>query len=318
MYVYKLHRNNVNKNNVNKNNNNNNDNNDDTNITINNEQCAPNIKNDGISCLSLEKLIKIVNAYNDNAKKNNKNQIIIKNNKKYLIKELTSRLKDVCKSQVCWLNLNFVKLLNDKDIQEYTFRPVGPRDVRDWLSTLDIDNIINQYYKIYFDFIFFGAIPIDFDDLPQLGIKDLDFNKLINDKKTKIGIVFNLDEHYKSGSHWVALYADIDPNKDNYIYYFDSYGIPPEKRIKILIDRIYNFCSNNKQSFKKQNGGKLNKIVKYEYNNIRHQFKGSECGVYSINFILRLLKGEKFKDITTNITTDDEISKCRQVYFNKL
>jgi hypothetical protein len=52
-----------------------------------------------------------------------------------------------------------------------------------------------------------------------------------------------------------------------------------------------------------------------DYNNIRHQFKHSECGVYSINFILRLLKGETFDHICKNITSDDEINECRPVYF---
>ena len=52
-----------------------------------------------------------------------------------------------------------------------------------------------------------------------------------------------------------------------------------------------------------------------KYNTFKHQFKNSECGVYSINFILRLLKGEKFKKITEEITLDDDINKCREVYF---
>ena len=49
--------------------------------------------------------------------------------------------------------------------------------------------------------------------------------------KYKLGVIFNLDEHYKSGSHWVALYADL--NKDQ-VYFFDSYGKKPEKRIRKL------------------------------------------------------------------------------------
>ena len=51
------------------------------------------------------------------------------------------------------------------------------------------------------------------------------------------------------------------------------------------------------------------------YNKIRHQFKNSECGVYSVNFILRLLKGELFDNICSNITTDDQVNECRKVYF---
>ena len=52
-----------------------------------------------------------------------------------------------------------------------------------------------------------------------------------------------------------------------------------------------------------------------KFNSIRHQYKNSECGVYSINFILRLLKGESFEHICNNITKDDEVNECRPVYF---
>ena len=51
------------------------------------------------------------------------------------------------------------------------------------------------------------------------------------------------------------------------------------------------------------------------YNQVRHQFSNSECGVYSMNFIIRLLHGETFDDITENITKDTEMNACRKSYF---
>ena len=51
------------------------------------------------------------------------------------------------------------------------------------------------------------------------------------------------------------------------------------------------------------------------YNKIRHQFKNSECGVYSMNFIIRLLHGESFDNIVENVTKDKDMNTCRQVYF---
>ena len=52
-----------------------------------------------------------------------------------------------------------------------------------------------------------------------------------------------------------------------------------------------------------------------EYNHNRHQYKNSECGVYSLNFILRLLNGESFKNITENGLLDDAVNLCRDKYF---
>ena len=51
------------------------------------------------------------------------------------------------------------------------------------------------------------------------------------------------------------------------------------------------------------------------YNNIRFQYKGSECGVYSIYFQIESLKGKKFKEILDNIVDDDTINKQREVYY---
>jgi hypothetical protein len=51
---------------------------------------------------------------------------------------------------------------------------------------------------------------MDFDSIPALGIKDLNLDDLINEGKNKIGIIFNLDEHWQAGSHWVGLYIHIE------------------------------------------------------------------------------------------------------------
>jgi hypothetical protein len=53
------------------------------------------------------------------------------------------------------------------------------------------------------------------------------------------------------------------------------------------------------------------------YNKIQHQFKNSECGVYSMNFIIRILEGDTFDDIINNITNDDKMNENRNIYFRK-
>ena len=94
---------------------------------------------------------------------------------------------------------------------------------------------MKQYESKYSDLKFFGAVPNEFDDQAFLGIKNTNFNELLESGKKRIGYVFNLDEHWKSGSHWVAMYCDLDKNQ---IYYFDSYGKRPDKRIRTLAKRI--------------------------------------------------------------------------------
>jgi hypothetical protein len=299
---------------------------------IEHAKCAPDKEYTDGSCFTLDTLKEMAhkfNAYIDMKLIKNKNKINLNEEitKKDLVKGLTEALKDVCDDQLCWLKQDFVNNLDDKvkkDI-DYTFRPEGPKGRFSWLSTSNINEVIDQYHNVYPNFEFLGAVPIDFDDLNQLGIKNLDFNKLYDSGKHKIGIIFNTDEHYKSGEHWIALYADL---KKFQIYYFDSYGIPPEKRVRKFVKRIALWCNkthNNfddspDNSFMKPN--KRNNIEQLEnadirYNTTKHQQKNSECGVYSINFILRLLKGKTFDHLTRKRLTDNQVNKCRLKYFGK-
>lgn len=278
------------------------------------EKCAPSKTYKDGSCFTLKSLKKIAESYNI---KNPMNKIQITENKEELVKELESRMKNTCSDQTCWLRTDFVKAMNDEEIENDTFRPEGPSNKKEWLSTTDINKVVSQYQEKFKDFLFLGAVPADFLELEVLGIKDLDFHELNKEGKNKIGMVINLDESWKSGSHWVALYANLDKNQ---IYYFDSFGKKPYKRTKKFINKIFTYMYKNK--YKKNprindiiKGGASIKDFDVKYNSKQHQFSTSECGVYSMNFIIRLVRGETFDEITNNITKDAEMNKCRDSYF---
>jgi hypothetical protein len=278
------------------------------------EKCAPSKTYKDGSCFTLKSLKKIAESYNI---KNPMNKIQITENKEELVKELESRMKNTCNDQTCWLRTDFVKAMNDEEIENDTFRPEGPNNKKEWLSTTDINKVVSQYQEKFKDFLFLGAVPADFLELEVLGIKDLDFSQINKEGKNKIGMVINLDESWKSGSHWVALYANLDKNQ---IYYFDSFGKKPYKRTKKFINKIFTYMYKNK--FNKS--PRINDIIKtsakikdfdVKYNSKQHQFNNTECGVYSMNFIIRLVRGETFNEITNNITKDAEMNKCRDSYF---
>jgi len=276
--------------------------------------CAPSKKFTEGSCISLETLIKMTEAYNTYSKKNKLDDEIKLSKgklemlkpqtyKKYLLREFSKRLNEVCNDQICWTKQDFVKYMRDEmaeDLLKKTFKPIGPQGKFTWLNTINITEVMEQYEEYYKDYIFLGAVPVDFDDLPSLGIVNLNLDKLSENGKTKLGIIFNLDEHYKSGSHWVGGYCDINDGK---IYYYDSYGTYPDHRINKFFIRILNYCK------------KKNPNVVALYNKRRHQYKNSECGVYSISFILNLLKGKSFFDIVGNDYPDDNVNLCRKKYF---
>lgn len=275
-------------------------------------RCAPGKKYVCGSCLTLKSLTALVVAYNAHMKqKDPTKQIHLKFDhddekayKKYLLKQLTNAMKSVCEDQLCWLKQEFVKKLSKNDYDDVvnkTFRPSGPTGQFKWLATNNTDDVMKQYEEQYPDFSFLGTVPLDFDDLDgKYKLSEIDYSTL-SKTTPKIGVIFNLDRHYEKGSHWVGLFANLSTGNINF---YDSYGIKPDKEIRKLMKVLADDCTER---------GIAPKI---QYNRNRHQYKDSECGVYSINFITRSLAGHSFEDIVKDETNDETVNKCRKIYFN--
>jgi hypothetical protein len=294
------------------------------------ERCAPSKKFNKGSCFTTEALIKIANNYNN--KYTDKINTSLPRDE--LIIVLENKLKNVCSEQTCWLRLNIVKELKSDDIENHTFRPEGPNKQYDWLSTNHIDDVMEQYQKIKPSFIFLGTVPYDFEQIKLLGIYNLNLSDLEKQGKTEIGMVINLDEHWQTGSHWVGLYINLEKYQ---IYYYDSVGNKPGKRVRAFISKVTKFLYYKKFKEYIKIGDIVNKLKRFNnnindkyvnniikggfdinYNKNKHQLDNSECGVYSIYFIERMINGESFNDVTNNIITDDVINQRRKIYFRNV
>ena len=368
--------------------------------------CSPKAQiglNNSISCYSektLKNIAKQYNKYHENnifIPKNINNEKELKNFWNEILNKINEKYSDICDQEYCWNKLKFI----DKDTQKQLTKNIRPekpftweKNKIEWLSTTDINNVLEPYQELHQTYLYIGAIPIDYDyelipglcvsdELCKLNLKKLYFKKGIR----YIGVVFNLDKHNQNGSHWVSLFADLN---NGGIYFFDSFGVMPKDEIQKLMETIriqgnnlieknlidfsnindehkikvsYKFISNNKISVSKNTNIQLDtptiildraesifkvieikenpndknenililnkdidNIDKYDtiiqkgfrkfYNNIRFQFKGSECGVYSIFFQTQLLEGTKFVDFCKNIVDDDTINTLRNFYFS--
>lgn len=186
------------------------------------------------------------------------------------------------------------------------FRPEKPalwdKKPTYWLDSVNIEDVMQQYEQEDPAFEFIGPVPIDFDSMYKgFGrcvvdeLCKLDLRRAAATGKQKIGIVFNLDPHDEPGSHWVCAYVDI-PGKA--AYYFDSYGYKPPKEIERFLRRC------------KEQG-----CEHVYYNDIRHQRKGSECGMYCLFCIICLLHGSSFHEICKKIVDDDTMNAFRDILF---
>lgn len=280
-----------------------------------NKKCGPDLEFENGSCFPLNLLVDMAEAFNTyNKEKNKEDKIVLDESfettdpdgyKLYLLSEFKKRFEG---DQKDWIKHKYMDFLNDETkhyLQNVIFRPDGPQGKFEWLSTLDINKVLEQYEVKYPDFKFLGAVPVDFNDLDYLPFKKMDFNDFKSNGINRIAVIFNLDEHDKPGSHWVSLFADLEKGQ---VYFSDSYATQPEKRIREFMKRIKEYLES--KGIKKPD---------VRYNKTQHQKGNSECGVYSINFILRLLKGKSFEHITSKRLTDDQVNKCRNIYFgNKI
>jgi hypothetical protein len=286
--------------------------------------CAPARKFEYDSCMNVPELENIVRAWNSAHHNMPKQQIKLYGSnsgsgsgsgnkfdtakyKLYLLAQCYEKIKD-CDTQLCWTQHN--KIVHNIDpkmrtvLSSQVWAPIGPYGYNNytWLNTLDINRVLYQYELVFLHFKFLGALPNDFDNLPLLGIRNLNYKALLAKNKHQLGFIFNLDTSHETGSHWVAAYANLLKGQ---VYYYDSFAVRPTKEVTKLLNRICDFCKTE-----------LNiPDAEPEYNKIRHQFGESECGVFSIEFIHKLLQGISFEKYCKSKPSDAKINKLRTKFF---
>lgn len=225
---------------------------------------------------------------------------------------------DVCDNEQCWLKQEFSKNKIDKNVKNYIFAPRAPKswnkNINEWLSNYDIMNVMSNYEKKYENFRFIGPSPINFDEIKNNKkcvwdeLCNFNLSYYIDKNIDKIGFVFNTDPDYKSGEHWIAMFINLNPlNEEPFIFFFDSVGDKMPKEVEKLVNKILNMAKNKNLNLKF--------IENY---NIQHQISNSECGMYCLYFILKLLHNKPtnyFLD-KNNLITDKHVQDYRNKYFN--
>ena len=279
--------------------------------------CSPSKDNNKtVSCLNYEILKKIAETLN-----NFDYGIRIYKGKKALHNEISKKIRNEtsCKTEACWKSLRIIKdelSDHDKEVFEDSFRPDMPKEWKDkpntWLSTIDINKVMEQYEDAYPKFQYLGANPIDFDKkitenkCVSNELCNIDIKSIKKDGKDFLGMVFNTDPHNQSGEHWFSLYIDlkgVNIKDEPYIYYFDSLALKPKEEVVDFVKRVQEQCLN------------INKDIQFLYNDIKHQHKNTECGVYCLHFLVSMLKGEDFKNYINHKRNDKEMEKFREFFF---
>ena len=286
--------------------------------TLQSVNCSPKDKNEinDFTCYTNKSLYKLRNLWNAR----HPDVLIQTNDTKEIHKLLTTYFSGVCKKESCWIK--HIKETSgvgnnvvDSELTD-SFAPESPSDWKsnptEWLTSVDINKVMKQYEKAYKCFDFIGPSPIDFDTRLMYGecvweeLCNFNLEQQIKKGKTKIGIIFNTDPHYKPGEHWLSMFINISKGT---IYFFDSVGNKIPEKIMALVKRIT-----------KQGRG-LNPPIEFKFDQnypVEHQYTTSECGIYSLYFIVHMLEDKLTEEyLKTHKLKDDYITKFRKVYFNE-
>ena len=284
---------------------------------FNEKHCSPGESDVSGSCLDDDLVIQIAKALNKMCKKKKKlYEIDLNQSPEDIHGDVCENIQQIskCSSEACWQKIKtLMKELGPRKKEfKDSFKPLMPKkwikDCNEWLTTFEIEDCLEQHMNDE-NFYFYGAVPIDFKKCSVSNLCSIDIKKHLNNKEHKIGIVFNTDPSTKDGKHWISMYVDlngINLNGQPGIYYFDSFGHKPSDEIKELVHKL------------QSQGKTCNRELRYFYNDIPFQKQNSQCGMFSIHFIKKMLEGLSFIEYLKTPLSDKVMIDLRDEYFVKL
>lgn len=275
------------------------------------------------SCLNYDMLVLLARLYNAKQSRSDLDKIPIPKRKSAtkLWKALQAKLDPVCgkAGESCWVEQPFVKSSPHYDKITKMYRPKKPlawyKEERKWLNTYDIQDVMTQYAEADPSFKFVGVFPADFAARTYPGsdtcivnqMCKLDLTALWADKVKTVGVVFNTDDSKSPGQHWVSMFVGLNPRGKNFgVFFYDSVANAPQKE-------FVSFMETMRRQLEALHP-KHAKKIRVEHNMVQRQYKNYDCGVFSMLFLISMLK-RKFEDVCEGMGYDDDVAKFRDILY---
>jgi hypothetical protein len=279
------------------------------------------------TCFSKPALVRLVQAWNE-SNPNNRIKGVSKMDKMGVWNALNKKMSTLCSGdgkEACWVD-TLEGPRPSQDIAK-SLRPVQPKewtqDEYTWLTNYDIEDVMEQYdyaQNQSYKYKFLGVYPIDFQAKNVFGtclfqeFCTLNVASFYKKGIRYVGLITNLDKHDQDGSHWTSLFICIDPSLPSFgAYYYDSVAMPPPSEITRFMETV--------REQVKVLPGADKATFNIQYNRKKHQFKNTECGVFSMAYQLRwltLLKDNPatmFKKVVEIDVRDEDVHKLRSVLY---
>lgn len=230
-----------------------------------------------------------------------------------------------CKDELCWVQNSQLDWDKKRQIQRKLFRPIMPeswkKNPNEWLSNEDILNVMNQYNDQYPAFQFLNVFSVDFfrrDICRHYNFCDFNLFDFLETGKTSLGMVINTDTWVGGGKHWIALFADFDPKSRKFgMCFYNSGATKPPGPVREFMDAVY----KDAQLFFKDTftDVEFKKKFQFKYNIRAHQKGNTECGMFSMLFLIACLDHERldYNSICNlmKAESDDEAQTYRRLLF---
>lgn len=213
-----------------------------------------------------------------------------------------------CDGESCVLSHSDFKGTVGVDVAEYEkklrMNPVGPHDSNDLLNNFNIDEVLKLYTRKYPNYHHIPFRMIDFkvtetnwfnSRKKDQTLTFLNPKEHITDRsKDCCGVVLNTDYSNGRGKHWFCLFFDFRNINHITLEYFNSSGNMPPQEVHVYLVA-------------------LKRKVYMEYpksectietvSNKQIQYSETECGVYSLYYIISRLEGHSLEEIRKIIKT---------------
>ena len=194
------------------------------------------------------------------------------------------------------------------------FKLEGPANTVELLSNFDIDGTLDQWMRLSPEIYNKKCYHITYKmiDFKHTG-KDLyylDIKELMDNGYKCFYCVLNTDISSGRGKHWFCVFGDLEHEGTEedpvIIEYFNSSGFPPRRE---MVD-WFNYIEA--EMYKGHRLVVEHKIVVKN----RLQYSRTECGVWSLAYILNRLRGRPTNWFESQNIDDQEMYKCRQYIFS--
>ena len=201
-----------------------------------------------------------------------------------------------------------------KRILDTFFKSIGPADSTALLDNFNIDETLERWSKLSSDLFKakFYHVPFQMIDFAKMNteLAKLDVAQLMRDGYDCFGVVLNTDVHSGKGKHWFCLYGDLKhkgTEKDPIVLeYFNSSG-------NAAVSEVRDWLAETEHELRK------NGIEATIYRSVprRLQQSQTECGVWSLMYILSRLKGRPPDWFYRNKVNDEDMIDVRAFLFRK-